>query len=383
MASIIQVGNKFRAQVRRKGLPTLTRTWPTEQEARDWATLEESKIISGEKIGVQGKVGVLLADAIDRYLKEKKDMGKTGVDILGYLKKGLGKKVIDQLTDDDIVTYIEEKNFSPTSGAMHFSFLCTVLKMAKVGWKYHVPEILEEARDRLKILGLTGKSKERDRRPTHDEIKLLLEFKYSQSVPMGDIIRFAISSAMRQAEITRIERHTLKQAQSVDEQATIIITDRKHPTKKKGNHQIVPLLEESLEIINRQTKKPGDDRIFPYDPKAIGIIFWRACKQLGIKDLHFHDLRHEAASRLFEMGYKIQEVAMFTGHEDWKMLQRYTHLKAKDIRTMKTKPAVQLAAAAMDVAPQGSNAVVMDAATMEQFKMFQTMQAMMAQQKAA
>ena len=47
--------------------------------------------------------------------------------------------------------------------------------------------------------------------------------------------------------------------------------------------------------------------------------------------LHFHDTRHEATSRFFEAGLKIEQVALITGHKDWKMLRRYTHIKAKSV----------------------------------------------------
>ncbi len=51
----------------------------------------------------------------------------------------------------------------------------------------------------------------------------------------------------------------------------------------------------------------------------------------GNMDLHFHDLRHEAISRFFEMGLSVPEVALISGHRDYRMLFRYTHLRAEDI----------------------------------------------------
>jgi hypothetical protein len=72
--------------------------------------------------------------------------------------------------------------------------------------------------------------------------------------------------------------------------------------------------------------------IFPYDPKSVSAAFTRACKLLGIKDLHFHDLRHEATSRLFERGYQIHEVAQFTLHDSWNELKRYANLKPENVR---------------------------------------------------
>jgi integrase len=71
----------------------------------------------------------------------------------------------------------------------------------------------------------------------------------------------------------------------------------------------------------------GSEYIFPYDPKSVGAAFTRACQLLGIKDLRFHDLRHEATSRLFERGHQIHEVAQFTLNDSWNELKRYANLK--------------------------------------------------------
>jgi integrase len=67
--------------------------------------------------------------------------------------------------------------------------------------------------------------------------------------------------------------------------------------------------------------------IFPYSTDAISAAFTRACKILGIKDLRFHDLRHEGISRLFEIGRTIPQVAAVSGHRSWSSLKRYTHIR--------------------------------------------------------
>jgi integrase len=67
--------------------------------------------------------------------------------------------------------------------------------------------------------------------------------------------------------------------------------------------------------------------IFPYSVDAIGAAFTRACKILGIEDLHFHDLRHDGISRLFEMGKTIPQAASVSGHRSWSSLKRYSHLR--------------------------------------------------------
>jgi integrase len=70
------------------------------------------------------------------------------------------------------------------------------------------------------------------------------------------------------------------------------------------------------------------DRFFS---EAIKRSYIRAVRRAGIENLRFHDLRHEATTRLFEKGLNIMEVASITGHKDLRMLQRYTHLRAEDL----------------------------------------------------
>ncbi|WP_347349930.1 tyrosine-type recombinase/integrase [Mesorhizobium humile] len=66
-----------------------------------------------------------------------------------------------------------------------------------------------------------------------------------------------------------------------------------------------------------------------FNHKSVRTAFRRGCGDLDIRDLHFHDLRHEGTSRLFEAGFTIEQVALVTGHKDWKMLRRYTHLSQR------------------------------------------------------
>jgi integrase len=57
-------------------------------------------------------------------------------------------------------------------------------------------------------------------------------------------------------------------------------------------------------------------RIFLYHPKSVGTAFTRVCQTLKIEDLHFHALRHEVTSRLFEAKFSIEQVALVNGHKD-------------------------------------------------------------------
>jgi integrase len=109
------------------------------------------------------------------------------------------------------------------------------------------------------------------------------------------------------------------------EHKTIVVRDRKDPRKKEGNHMIVPLLAGSYDLVNKHKKI--DDRIFPYNPRSVTAGFQRVRNSLNIEDLRYHDLRREGASRLFEKGYTIEEVAQVTGHRNLNILwQVYTQL---------------------------------------------------------
>lgn len=91
-------------------------------------------------------------------------------------------------------------------------------------------------------------------------------------------------------------------------------------------------------------RQPEGELYFPYNSKSVSAAFTRACKCLEIKGLRFHDLRHECASWLFELGWEIPRVAGVTGHQSWATLQRYVHLRDRGVvdkyRGWKWRPSV-------------------------------------------
>jgi integrase len=116
---------------------------------------------------------------------------------------------------------------------------------------------------------------------------------------------------------------------------TLLIRNRKDPRRKSGNSQRIPLLDvsgyDAVAIIQEQRSLAGKagSRIFPYNGRSVGTAFRRQCRALNIDDLHFHDLRHEGTSRLFEAGFPIEQVSLVTGHKDWKMLRPVHASKAR------------------------------------------------------
>jgi integrase len=336
MASILKVGDAWRAQVRRKGHKSVSETFPTKAQAQAWARKVEAEMDARRFNDVRGLANITLKELIDWYSEEiggTHPFGKKSA-VLRIWARDHGELSLDKLTADYLTTYVRNRYKAGASGvtiSIDLTYIGGVLKSARDLRKLPINlDVINAARANMAHLKISAKSKERSRRPTAKEIADLCDYLDKHStLPMRDIIHFAIESAMRVEEITLLRWVDLN-----EEDRTIIIRDRKHPRQKHGNDQEVPLLGKTYEIIKRQPRPlcpTSEDRIFPVNVKTITTIFPRAKNSLGIANLHFHDLRHEGVSRLFEQGYQIHEVALVSGHRDWKMLARYTQLKAKDL----------------------------------------------------
>lgn len=145
------------------------------------------------------------------------------------------------------------------------------------------------------------------------------------AVPMREIVCYAIFSTRRQNEITR------QTFEDLDErQPDLWVRDMKHPGEKEGNDVRCHLTPEALALVLKRRKSPEQTgRILPYNSGTISRLFTDACTLLGIEDLHFHDLRHDGISRLFELGWNIPHVARVLGHRTWNSLRRYTHIRQR------------------------------------------------------
>jgi integrase len=224
------------------------------------------------------------------------------------------------------------KGAGPATVGNDLTWIGVVLRAAKSVRGLPVrPEIVDEARTACRELRLLAKSRRRDRRPTTQELTKLDAYFGSRDgrarVPMKDIMWFAIHSARREAEICRLEW-----ADNDTDARTGLVRDAKHPTAKEGNHKRFKYTPEAWTVVERRPRT--SEYIFPYEPRSIGAAFTRACRVLGIEDLRFHDLRHEATSRLFERGYQIHEVAQFTLHDSWNELKRYANLRPEKVREL-------------------------------------------------
>ncbi|KHN50690.1 tyrosine-type recombinase/integrase [Pectobacterium fontis] len=220
----------------------------------------------------------------------------------------------------------------PATVSHDLSYLSSVLASAKPIFGINYTENpVPYARVILVNMGLVGKSQRRSRRPASDELAMLEEGlrarqeHRSAAIPFVDILNFSILSCMRIGEVCRIRWDDID-----EKQKAVLVRDRKDPRKKDGNHMMVPLLGEAWDIVQRQPKKSV--LIFPYAAKSVTAGFQRVRSALGIEDLRYHDLRREGASRLFEAGFSIEEVAQVTGHRSLNVLwQVYRELYPKNL----------------------------------------------------
>lgn len=343
MATITKLSSgTWRVQIRRKG-KYANQTFRRRGDAEQWARAMESRIDRGEPILSREKETKTFAGLIGLHLGDLaevgKPLGRSKRASMEFLKARLGQFRPAELDRERLIAFGKERakeGAGPVTVGIDLGYIKTVLSHAAA--VHGVPVSIENvdlARIALTRLGLVGKGNERDRRPSEQELaRLFRAFDDNPrlTIPMSRIVRFAIATAMRLDEICRV-----CWADFEPETRMLMIRDRKDPRRKSGNSQRIPLLRATGYDACRLIKEQGPIargaqwRIFPYNSRSVGTAFRRACRDLGIEDLHFHDLRHEGTSRLFEAGFAIEQVALVTGHKDWKMLRRYTHLKPEQL----------------------------------------------------
>ena len=203
----------------------------------------------------------------------------------------------------------------------HFMVLRSILTHAEplCGVKPNLAP-LESAMDTLKRSRIIAKSTSRERRVSDDELTMIVQHfagQYNRLIPMGDFVRLAVHLPRRREELL-----TMRWSDYTGD--TIRLRDTKHPTMPKD--EVIPVPKAARDIIEKQPRFDGEDRIMPYKPESVSAAFQRAVRAVGLEDLRLHDLRHEGISRLFEAGLGIPEVALISGHVSWAALRRYTNL---------------------------------------------------------
>ncbi|AMM86703.1 site-specific integrase [Martelella sp. AD-3] len=306
-----------------------TKTFDRRPAAAAWIKKREKELARPGALEELNAHDPPLSKAIERYIDEAvKEIGRTKAQVLKTISTyPIADMSCSAIRSKNIIEFLQSLPGQPQTVGNYASHLASIFAIARPMWDFRLDD--RETRDAITVarrMGIISRSTQRHRRPTLDELdRLLTHFidrrrRTPQAMPMHKVIVFALFSTRRQAEITR-----LTWADFQKQHKRILVRDMKHPGEKLGNDTWVDLPDEAIRIIDSMPKRKSE--IFPYSPAAITANFTRACKLLGIEGLHFHDLRHDGISRLFEMGWNIPHVAAVSGHRSWVSLKRYTHIR--------------------------------------------------------
>lgn len=329
----------YDAQIRimRKGVKVYqeSQTFDRKTTAQAWLRKREAELHEPGAIEKANRSGVTVKHMVEKYLdqyEKLRPLGKTKrATLLAIKETWLGDVVDSELTSQKLVDYamwrMESDGIQAQTVGNDLAHLGAVLSVARPAWGYEVdPHAMPDARKVLRKMGAVTRSRERNRRPTLGELEKILKYfeemrdRRKQEIDMLRVTLFALFSTRRQEEITRIRWDALNKK---DQSA--LITDMKNPGQKYGNDVWCHVPDEAWRILKSMPRVA--DEVFPYNSKSISASFTRACNFLEMDDLHFHDLRHDGVSRLFEMGWDIPKVASVSGHRDWNSMRRYTHLR--------------------------------------------------------
>ncbi|WP_260032139.1 tyrosine-type recombinase/integrase [Leisingera caerulea] len=319
----------YRVQIRRRvdgKQHSLCKTFRHLKNAKEW---RDKKLAVIELHGFPIKVLTekTIADVIADRLKRGRELGRSAKQNLEFIKKHeFGKIRVSTLTQQQLYEFAEELlNEERTSQTVagYMTHLASALKWAQRRETLIPIEVVTLAMETLWEDEILARSEERERRPELGELDKILSSIASnrrQKLPVAVLLVFAIFSARRLSEICRLRWDDLREAS-----CKILVRDMKHPRRKKGNDVWCALSKEALAIILAMPRT--SEYIFPFNAKSVGTAYRRHRDKVGVEGLRFHDFRHEAISRLFEMGKPAAFVSKISGHKNGGCLYRYEHVE--------------------------------------------------------
>jgi len=325
----------YRVKIRRKGLGTETKTFDTYKDAERWAREIEGQMDRGGWVSQREAERTTLADALMRYASEitpSKKSARQELNRINQLKKNkIAQRALALIHGVDLAKFRDErlKEVSASTVRLDLALISHLYTVARQDWG--MKGLANPVEDTRKPKAPKG----RDRRLEAGEEKRLIEAAAADSLPwIKPLIELAIETAARQGEMLKaLWRDADFQRMQITWRDT-----------KNGTDRTVPLSDRALDIL-KALPRSVDGRVFPTTQSIVEKAFARVCAAAGIEDLHFHDLRHEGTSRLFELDLDTMEVQKITGHKTLQMLLRYTHLRPNSIGDKLRKRRAALAAA--------------------------------------
>ncbi len=327
MASITQRKNTFRVRIYRKDLPAITNTFHSKQEALKWARLIEVQIEQGTYIDESPKdpikSDISFADAVEKYLETHsihKANYRSESGILRLLSKRWDGRKLSSIAKQDVSNLKNDlyKLGRASSTINHYlNAISQLFKLASNEWGHIIPNPVEGISRALEPVGRMK------RLLPSDEELLLYYCKQSCCKHLAEIVTIATETGMRCGEILSMR---WEDVDFINRRVLLRKT-------KNGDSRQVPLSTRAKEALESMYK-PDELIVFPYQHWKMRRHFNAAVNKAKLahkgvqnpfNDLRFHDLRHEALSRLSDKGLNVIELAHISGHKTLSMLRRYTH----------------------------------------------------------
>ena len=312
---------QWQAQVRKKGQPLQTKTFETRALAEQWARAIEVEMDKGVFISRAEAESTTLKELLERYLEEitplKKGAASKTNRARALIRLPLARRYVAGIRGVDIARYRDERlrKVTPSTVKRDLVLLGHVFEVARKEWGIHVHNPVRDIR-------LPADNRPRDRRlQAGEEARLLEACREARNPWLLPIVQLALETAMRQGELIRLHWEHI----DLNRRTAHL------PDTKNGEARTVPLSTTAVRVLRTLPRSLHGPVFLGLTTEAVKRAYIRAVRRAGIENLRFHDLRHEATTRLFEKGLNIMEVASITGHKDLRMLRRYTHLKAEDL----------------------------------------------------
>jgi integrase len=320
MGNIRKRGNSWTAQVRISGWRSFTKTFKKKTDAIAWSVHLENKLRNAPVPTIMTDSKVTLSDLVIRYAEEIAPSHKSSVPetyrLRAISRSWIGELDIRYLNKQQFSQYQKDRLEKVSVASVHaeLSLIKRVLDTAIKQWGYGIAENV------IKTMKYSKGSVSRTRRLEADEKdRILTAAKLQRNEYICSIIEFAIETGMRRSEILKLKWQDINL-----ETGFALLYDTKN-----GEDRKVPLTLRCIQFLNQLSR--SHEHVFPISATCLNQAWRRAVRKAEIKDLRFHDLRHEAVSRFFEMGMNIAEVALISGHKDVTQLFRYTHLKPENV----------------------------------------------------
>ncbi|CAH2900318.1 MAG: Shufflon-specific DNA recombinase [uncultured Paraburkholderia sp.] len=361
---------QWEAQIRRRGYPAQSKTFETKAEAEAWANMIESEMSRGVWVSRSEAEATTLHEALTRYKAEvvpaKKGAAQEESVLRAFNSEDLATRPLAAIRSSDIARLRDQwlKDYRPATVLRRLAVLSHVFSIARKEWGMeslsNPVELVRKPQPnnaRTRRIAVGGPPSDAssaddtisDRATLDGELERVVAASGSALLP--PIVWLAVETAMRRGEIAvmRWEHVDLKRRVA-------------HlPATKNGSARDIPLssravavlksLKDAIHLVNEksnQSEKADAGRVFAIRSDAVTRAFERAvtrarklyveeCKTAKqrpdakfLTDLRFHDLRHEATSRLASI-FPMHELTKITGHKDPRMLMRYYHPRAEDL----------------------------------------------------